>query len=213
MSEQDGNQGAIANTPRPQPECVSARLRLRPFQLTDAPDVQAICSNRTIAEMTRTIPHPYPPGAAREWIESLEQKWAEGASVTFAIERRERPGVVGAIGLMIDPSNEHAELGYWIAPACWGQGIATEAARETIAFGFQELGLHRIFAHHMTHNPASGRVLAKAGMVREGLLRHHVKKWGVFRDIIVYGVISGEWRLSSTDDERSRFLGFSPKTG
>ena len=193
MNETSERSTSIEGEACPQPERLTARLRLRPFRLTDEADVQAICSNRSIAEMTRTIPHPYPPGAAREWIDSLTAKWAEGDSAVFAIERLDQPGVVGAVGLTIDPSNENAELGYWIAPRDWGQGIATEAARETIAFGFDELGLHRIFAHHMTHNPASGRVLAKAGMIREGQLRQHVKKWGVFRDIIIYGITVDDW--------------------
>jgi RimJ/RimL family protein N-acetyltransferase len=66
--------------------------------------------------------------------------------------------------------------------SCWGKGYATEAARAAVQFGFEHLGLNRIWSYHMVRNPASGRVLAtKVGMKREGLLRQHVRKNEVLR--------------------------------
>jgi RimJ/RimL family protein N-acetyltransferase len=75
-----------------------------------------------------------------------------------------------------------ADIGYELAPVYWGQGYATEAARELVRFGFQELHLHRLWASCNAENQASARVLAKAGMKPEGRLRenewtkHHVSR-------------------------------------
>jgi hypothetical protein len=74
----------------------------------------------------------------------------------------------------------------------WGHGYATEAARTVVALGFS-LGLHRIEAWHPTRNPASGAVMTKLGMTREGVPRAAAKKWGRFEDVAMYGVLAGEF--------------------
>jgi RimJ/RimL family protein N-acetyltransferase len=74
----------------------------------------------------------------------------------------------------------------------WGRGYATEAALAVIAFGFEELGLNRIYAQHMASNPASGRVMQKAGMRHEGTLRQHVTKFGIVDDIAIYGILASD---------------------
>lgn len=168
-------------------------MTLRPFHHDDSQQVQEICSERDIAAFTRTIPHPYPPGAAAKWIGVLEDGWRTGKAAVYAMTDRKTGQVVGAVGLTIDAENESAELGYWVAKPMWGRGYATEGARAIVDFGFRHLGLNRIFAHHMLKNPASGRVMQKIGMRKEGVLREHVKKWGRFEDIAVYGVLSRDW--------------------
>ena len=60
-------------------------------------------------------------------------------------------------------------------------------------YGFEELGLNRIFATHFPRNAASGRVLEKVGMSVEGTLRQHWKKWGVFEDVIMYSILREEY--------------------
>jgi RimJ/RimL family protein N-acetyltransferase len=62
-----------------------------------------------------------------------------------------------------------------------------------LRFGFKELNLNRIYAHHMVRNPASGRVLAKTGMNREGLLRQRVRKWDVFEDVVLLACLREDW--------------------
>lgn len=86
--------------------------------------------------------------------------------------------LVGAIGLGLQQDHDRAEMGYWIAVPHWNNGFTTEAARRVIDFGFEALTLERIFAQHFATNPASGRVMMKAGMHYEGSLRHHIKKNG-----------------------------------
>lgn len=161
------------------------RLTLRPLTLADAPAVQTLAGAYEVALNTLLIPHPYPEGAAEEWISKNDPH-------TFAIDDGQ---LVGAIGLVMK-GDEMAELGYWIGVPFWNRGYASEAAREMLRYGFEECGLHRIFAGHYARNPASGRVMQKAGMTFEGTLRHHVKKWGEFLDISFYGILRDEW-LSS----------------
>ncbi len=184
---------------RPQPVLNTANLVLRPFNTQGDPEiVQQILQCREIAANTRTIEHPYPEGAALTWIQTHLETWQHGKGAVFAIcHRHDVATPVGAIGMQIEPSHEHAELGYWIAESAWGNGICTEAARRMLEFGFDDLGLHRIHAHHLGRNPASGRVLEKIGMRREGVFRHHVKKWGVFEDAVFYAVLADDHEAES----------------
>ena len=92
---------------------------------------------------------------------------------------------------------DRAELGYWIDRPYWNQGYCTEAGRAVLWYGFTELNLNRIHAYHLSRNPASGRVMQKLGMTREGLLRQHAKKWGKYEDIVEYGLVRQDWMESS----------------
>jgi [ribosomal protein S5]-alanine N-acetyltransferase len=82
--------------------------------------------------------------------------------VVFAITLAE-DGLIGAIGLMIQAAFARAEMGYWMGVPYWSNGYTTEAAAEVARYGFEELGLNRIHACYVTHNPASGRVMQKLG--------------------------------------------------
>ncbi len=169
------------------------RLKLRAFRLTDAPYVQALAGARAIADTTLNIPHPYEDGMAEDWIRSLGPEYDAGVSATFAIERRDNQSLVGAIGLKLDRQNNKGDLGYWIGQPFWNYGYATEAAAALIAFGFDDLDLNRISAGHFVRNPASGRVMEKAGMKPEGVSRQDVVKWGKYEDLAFYGVLRQDW--------------------
>jgi RimJ/RimL family protein N-acetyltransferase len=177
------------------PTLVTHRLVLRPPAREDAPHVQRLAGAREIAANTATIPHPYPDGAAEAWIEQAALELAEGRGATFMALRRQGAVVVGTVGLRIEPQHRRAELGYWIGVPYWGQGFATEAAEAVVRYGFEELGLHRVFATHYRRNPASGRVLEKLGMSYEGRMRSHVLKWETFEDLECYGMLLSDWRL------------------
>lgn len=174
------------------PALETERLWLRPFRPADAADVQRMVNDRELAMMTRSIDYPYPEGAAEFWISQHQSFWEAGKAAIFAITLRPDDRLVGAIGLEINSQDILAELGYWIGRDYWNQGFATEASRQVVQFGFHRLGLNRIIAHHMTINPASGKVLVKAGFRHEGSLRQHMRKWGRFFDIEFYGMLAGE---------------------
>jgi RimJ/RimL family protein N-acetyltransferase/(2Fe-2S) ferredoxin len=176
-----------------QPTLETARLTLRPFGPGDVPEVTRLLEDGEIASTTLSIPHPYDESIAQAWIGGHGPGWRRGEQATFAAMHRASGTMAGAVGLAVKACEEEAELGYWVAPSFRGTGIATEAARAVLDFGFGELGLRRIHAHHFTRNPASGRVLLKAGMRHEGGLRRHVRKGDVWEDVEVYGVMREEF--------------------
>jgi len=130
---------------------------------------------------------------AEQWISTHAAEWEKGQSAVFAIVVREANELCGAIGLKMDLPQARAELGYWMGVPFWGRGYCSEAAREMVRFGFEQLGLNRIHAHHFSRNPASGRVLQKAGLRYEGCLRQHVRRWNQFEDLECYGVLRAQW--------------------
>ncbi len=174
------------------PTLRTARLILGPFEPNDAVEVQRLAGAREIADTTVSIPHPYELDHAVAWIEQQRKESVRGRSVTFAIRLSDRT-LVGSVGLRdIDPEHCQAELGFWIGREWWGKGYAREAAAAVVRFGFEILGLNRIYAHHMVRNPAAGRVLESTGMQREGLLRQRVRKWGRYEDVVLYAVLRDE---------------------
>lgn len=107
------------------------------------------------------VPHPYGPDDAKFYLDNIvPREWA------WAITLRDTAEFVGVVGLT--PKEGTAELGYWIAPAHWNSGIATEAAVAVVTYGFDTLGLPYITSGYHENNPASGRVLGKLGFVVTG---------------------------------------------
>lgn len=145
-----------------QPTIDTDRLVLRPFLESDSLDVQRLAGHELVARTTANIPHPYPDGAAEEWIAGHATRWDNGTMATFAVTLRDNSELLGATSLM-DIDETSAELGYWIGVPFWGQGYCTEAAAAICDFGLSALGLERLYAQHLEHNPASGRVLLKCG--------------------------------------------------
>jgi len=180
-------------TVKERPILQTEHLVLRPFNLDDAPVVQLLAGDFRIADMTLLIPHPYEDGVAEEWIGTHRKGFEEGRLLTLAIIIRDSNELAGAISLNIDKNHNKAELGYWIGFPYWNNGYCTEASRAMIAHAFNVLHLNRVFARHIARNPASGRVMEKAGMKYEGLLRQDMKKGKKYEDLKVYSIIRNEF--------------------
>lgn len=178
----------------PRPALDTPRLHLRAFTPSDAPTVRRLAGDRAIADTTLNIPHPYEPGMAEEWIDSHDSLFDEGKAVICAMTRKLNGELVGAVGLTLHPEAKRAELGYWVGRPFWGNGYATEAAGGLMRWAFDDLALDRIYATHLTRNPASGRVMEKLGMRREGVLRRHVRKWDQGEDVAIWGVLREEFQ-------------------
>ena len=180
-----------ADPPPSMPTLRTERLVLRPFVLEDAPTVQRLAGNRDVAATTLNIPHPYEDGQAESWIGTHGEAWSEKRFLTLAVTAG-ADGLVGAVSLELEMKHRRGELGYWIGQPFWGHGYATEASRALIRYAFAELGLNKIGAHYLGSNPASGRVMEKLGMQREGLLRQQIVKWNRLEDIVVYGILEDD---------------------
>jgi len=160
------------------------------FAPGDASDLRRLAGAREIADTTVSIPHPYELDHALAWIGHQRRESVRGRATNFAVRLSPGSSLIGCAGLRdIDPEHMQAELGFWIGVDWWGQGYARESAGAVIQFGFEQLGLNRIYAHHMARNPAAGQVLLHAGMQREGLMRARVKKWGVYEDVVLYAIL------------------------
>lgn len=175
-----------------QPVLETPRLLLRPFTLADASDVQRLAGAPEVAGTTLNMPHPYEDGVAEAWIGGHAARFTSGGGVNYAVTLRADGALMGSVSLIVTRRHRRAELGYWLGVPFWGRGYMTEAAGALVGHGFSLLDLHKIEATHMTRNPASGRVMDKIGMVREGLLHGHILKNGRFEDLVVYGLLNGE---------------------
>lgn len=177
----------------PPPVLRTSRLLLRPFELSDAKDVQRIAGDRTIADTTLNVPHPYEDGMAEAWIATHQAEFEARRLCAYAMVLAATGELIGAVSLRITSHLNHAELGYWVGVPWWNRGYCTEAARVLVDYGFSVLGLHRIHSSHYSRNPASGRVMIKLGMQHEGRLREHVKRWDRYEDLEYYGILAREW--------------------
>ncbi len=179
------------------PTLKTERLILRPFTLADTPELQRLAGDRDVASTTLSIPHPYENGVAEAWISTHQERFDKGERTIFAITHGKQGYLIGSIRLKIDKEFDRAEMVYWIGKPYWNQGYCTEAARAVLKYGFEILGLNRIYATHFGRNPASGRVIQKIGMKHEGCLRQHIKKWGNYEDLETYAILRSEYRVQS----------------
>ena len=175
------------------PVLESERLRLRKPGLRDVDRILEYADNPKISEMTLSFPYPYHEEDAVSWLHTAYKGFQEGETYIFAICPKESDEFMGGISLNIKKEYNRAELGFWLAEPYWGRGYMTEALRQVLRFGFHNLELHKIYAVHFTNNPASGRVMAKNGMVREAQLKEHIRKDGRYRDLVQYRLTKMEY--------------------
>lgn len=174
-----------------QPTLSTSRLILRPFTGADAGEVQHLAGAAAVADTTLSIPHPYESGLAESWIATHQPAFSRQENVVFAITDKDSR-LVGAINLRLELKHSRGEVGYWIGEPYWGHGYATEAVIAVLRYGLADLGLNRIYARHFARNPASGRVMQKAGMRHEGHERQHVLKSGRFEDLECYAIVRAD---------------------
>jgi RimJ/RimL family protein N-acetyltransferase len=168
----------------------TGRLVLRPVEPGDAAAIEPEISRYEVSRNLLSVPWPYEPGTVEEWIRGATP------GVHFAIEHDGE--LVGVISLSVTESDARGELGYWIAVGHWGKGYATEAVRALVEHGFRDLGLNKVHAGVFGDNPASGRVLEKAGMRREGVRRQHHYRLDRWCDLVHYGILREEWSEQSS---------------
>ncbi len=120
--------------------------------------------------------------------------WKDGTAAEFGIELKNGGGRMRLVGPdSIDPAHASAELWFLLHERFWGQGYATESAARLVRYGFESLKLNRIYARHLASNNASARVLAKLGIVQEGLLREFARKGDAFHDVVKMALLRKGW--------------------
>lgn len=136
------------------------RFSLRPVRKSDAGLLTMYAGDKRVARNTRSIPHPLPPGAVEAFIaRALDPEHAEDVWVMDGVSQG-LSEVLGVIALERMDRNQ-SEIGYWVAPAFWNTGIASEAVGALMAANPQKA--NTIFASVFQDNPGSARVLTNAG--------------------------------------------------
>ncbi len=183
------------------PRLVTKRLILDQIKPADISDIVSYAGNIKIVENTRTMPHPYREEDAISWMNMANQGFKNKDNYMFAMRFRDTHAFIGGIGLTLDIQNNRAELGYWLAEGFWNLGFTTEAVQAILQFGFEELNLNKILAVYITTNAASGKVMIKNGMVKEGEFKDHdIKKDHTIADdqyvsLIQYRMLKSEYEL------------------
>lgn len=170
------------------------RITLRPALPEDAAPIYELANHPVVAGMTG-MPHPYPgiEGALR-WIGTTYSLAESEEGLHLAITRTGEDALIGFIGFnSIHPVNKAAEVGYWIGEPYWGNGYAVDAVNLMIDYAFTTLGLNRVTAICRDDNRRSYRVMEKAGMQFEGLMRQEAFRVGEFRDQRHYAILHQEW--------------------
>ena len=157
---------------------------LRPPELSDADSIARYANNRRVwLGLRDRMPHPYSLEDAREFI---ERSGKLDPPTVFAVTLdSEAIGMVG-IEIQQDVFRHSGEVGYWLGEPFWKKGLATEAVERLTAYGFEDLGLARLYSQAFGSNPGSRRVLEKAGYHLEGTLKNGAVKDGQLLDVFLY---------------------------
>ena len=143
-----------------QPVIEADRFDLRPLRRSDMGLIELYGADERVARMTTSIPHPLPPGATDAFVsramsdDRVEDVWAMDATCA------EGPELMGLISLQKMDRNQ-SEVGYWVAPAYWNTGLASDAVRALVTAN--PLNNQTVFASVFQDNPASAQVLIHNG--------------------------------------------------
>ena len=173
------------------PEVIrTQRLLLRPPRQSDAEAIfRAYACDTEVARFVRWRPHTSVE-ETEQYVAGCVAAWDGGSRFPWVIELAEGVGPLGMVELRVEGFK--ADVGYVLARPFWGRGFATEALRPVVAWALAEPGIYRVWAVCDTENLASARVLEKAGMSREGLLRRYTIHPNVSvepRDSFCYSVV------------------------
>jgi [ribosomal protein S5]-alanine N-acetyltransferase len=150
------------------------RLLLRPPEARDAITFSVQLFDYEVSKNLSSAPYPYWIRDAKALIAKSEGGRARGDNHIFAIARKSDSYAIGTIG--IGWKDEAYTLGYWVGRSYWGCGVATEAGRAIVPFGFEIFEPEEIRAGRFVDNPASGRVLTKLGFVETGAIEDYPSK-------------------------------------
>ncbi len=186
------------------PAVETDRLILRKMLPSDDADMFEYAKNPAVtrfllwdAHVSQKFTHSY--------LKFIQSQYASGNFYDWALELSENGKMIGTCGFSsFDIDNNTAEVGYVLSPDYWGMGIAVEALSRVMHFGFDELGLHRIYARIMDGNAASERVAEKCGMRHEATLKSSLFVKGEYRTIKIYAILREEFgKLSFSKETES----------
>ena len=171
------------------PQLASAHYVLRKFQNADLGEVFRALSH---PEVIRHYGVSYKTlQATKEQLNWFERIFTEGSGVWWALENRNKPGIlIGACGVNSwSHTHNKAELGYWLLPEYWGQGVMQECIPAIVAYLFSKTRLRRLEAHVESENESSKRVLLRNGFLLEGTFKESEWKNGRYITVEYYALL------------------------
>jgi [ribosomal protein S5]-alanine N-acetyltransferase len=169
------------------------RLILRRITLEDVEDMYSYGSNEEVSKYVTWNTHRT-LSDTKEFVEFVLSQYEDKKVAPWGIEYKENGKFIGTIDFVWwQPKHKSAEIGYVISQNYWGKGITTEAAKEIIKFGFEEMDLVRIQARCFVENIGSERVMEKTGMSFEGVSRKGMFVKGKHQDLKMYSILKEEF--------------------
>jgi len=176
------------------PTLETERLILRKLRLEDAKDIFEYASDPETTKYVTWETHKSIEDSIN-FIKSSLANYNKKEVIDWGIVYKENNKLIGTCGYFLRALEQHsrAEIGYVIGKKYWGRGIATEAVKEVIRFGFEKMNLNRIQAMCIPDNIGSYRVMEKVGMKYEGVIREYMYIKGKFQDLKLYSILRREY--------------------
>jgi len=194
-----GPEDAASRVFRNLPTLETPRLTLRKLRMRDAEDVYSWSRDPDVARYVLWTAHQN-VRETREYIRYVRSLYRRGLPSSWGIELKETGRVIGTMGVMAwIPEYRVAEVGYSLGKKWWRQGYAAEALSALMDLMFDEMRINRVEGQCDVRNPASGRVMEKCGMRREGLLRQRVRNKGEAVDVLLYAALAEDRKPKKTD--------------
>ena len=174
------------------PVLTGTTVALRELRLSDAPALLAMLSTEEVARFIS--PPPSTVDGFERFIAWTHRERAAGRYICFAVIPH---GLDSAVGIFqvreLERGFAIAEWGFAIGSAFWGTGIFAEAARLTVHFAFETVGVHRLEARAAVANGRGNGALAKVGAVKEAVLRKSFLRNGEYLDQSLWSIVKEEW--------------------
>ena len=175
------------------PSLETADLILRKPVMKDAKDIFRYASDPEVARYVLWEPHRS-LSEIRSFVRYLRSRIRAGYPSSWVVTLKETGTVIGTIGFIwYSDENRSAELGYSFSRKYWNRGYATQALQAVIDAVFHSVPVNRLEAQHDVRNPASGRVMEKCGLRKEGVLRNRILNKGEYVDAALYALLRADW--------------------
>jgi RimJ/RimL family protein N-acetyltransferase len=175
------------------PDLSTPRLHLRRLRMEDADDIFAYASDPQVTTYVFWEPHRTLDDT-RDFLRRTLKGYADGLPPAWGIEHLADKVLIGTCGMFeIQAQHARAEIGYAMGRKYWRQGLMTEAVGAMLDYGFKTLGLNRIEARCDVANTGSWRVMEKAGMKFEGVLRQNIFLHGRPSDAKIHAILREDW--------------------
>ena len=167
-------------------------IRLRPWIISDAPQLALIADNKKIADNLRDgLPSPYTLKDAQDWLNLILPENNPPRFFAIIFDNQ----IVGSFGIVSKTNiyRKNFEIGFFLSEKYWGQGIMTRAIKAAVSYAFRDFDIARIYAEVFSDNLGSCKALEKAGLKPEAILRQSIIKNGIIKDCCIYSVLRDDF--------------------